>query len=72
MVDFFTKLVYNLYINRKEIETMKKSQLLAIWYAERDRREQRVKDAGLWEDFKASRYKSLAWFLKSIDRYDLM
>ena len=32
---------------------------------------QRLEKAGLLEDFNNSKYSSIAWFLKSINRYDL-
>lgn len=47
------------------------SQLLAISYAVKEQRENRIKKAGLWEDFKNSKYTSMAWYLRSIGRYDL-
>ena len=48
-----------------------KSQLLAISYAVKEQRENRIKKAGLWEDFKSSKYTSIAWYLRSVGRYDL-
>ena len=32
---------------------------------------QRLEKAGLLEDFNNSKYSLIAWFLKSINRYDL-
>lgn len=43
----------------------------AIWYAQRERRIERVKRAGLWHDFERSKYKSLGCFLRAIGRLDL-
>lgn len=48
-----------------------RSQLLAISYAVREQRENRIKEAGLWEEYKNSKYTSVAWFLRSVGRYDL-
>lgn len=47
------------------------SQKREIYYAQRNRREERVKREGLWDDFVNSKYNSLCWFLKSINRMDL-
>lgn len=54
-----------------EVEEMNVRQKRAIWYTERERRYKRVERAGLMEAFKASKYTSLAWFLKSVNRMDL-
>ena len=54
-----------------EVEEMNIRQKRAIWYTERERRYKRVEKAGLMEAFKASKYTSLAWFLRSINRMDL-
>lgn len=47
----------------------KTSQLNAIWYTYRSQRINRMKQAGVYEDFLKSRYTSPAWYLKSINRY---
>lgn len=50
---------------------MTRKQLIAISYKVNERRMQRLETAGLLEDFNSSKYSSIAWFLKSINRYDL-
>ena len=50
---------------------MTRKQLIAISYNVKERRMQRLEKAGLLEDFNNSKYSSIAWFLKSINRYDL-
>lgn len=45
------------------------SQKRAIWYATRERQLKKqkdyIKEHGLEEEFKHSKYKSMTWFLKS-------
>lgn len=64
------------YPARKErkmnVRQMNVRQARAIWYTEREKRIQAVKDAGLWEKYQESRYSYLGNFLKSIGRYDLL
>lgn len=50
---------------------MTRKQLIAISYKVKERRIQRLEKVGLLEDFNNSKYSSIAWFLKSINRYDL-
>ena len=50
---------------------MTRKQLIAINYKVKERRIQRLEKARLLEDFNNSKYSSIAWFLKSINRYDL-
>lgn len=51
---------------------MKTSQKRAIWYAQRERKIERVKKAGLWDEYRKSRFVYLNCFLRSIGRFDLM
>ena len=56
----------------KENKIMKNlKQLCAISYSVQEQRKNRIKKAGLWEEYKNSKYTSVAWFLRSIGRYDL-
>lgn len=50
---------------------MTKKQLIAINYKIKERRTQKLEKAGLLEDFNKSKYSSIAWFLKSINRYEI-
>ena len=50
---------------------MTRKQLIAISYKTKERRVQRLEKAGLLYEFNKSKYSSIAWFLKSINRYDL-
>ena len=54
---------------------MKRSQCLAIYYATRDRRIERIKKAGLYESFlnynKGKKYLVIAPFLRKCRRLDL-
>lgn len=54
---------------------MKRSQCLAIYYATRDRRIERIKKAGLYESFlnynKGKKYLVIAPFLRKCGRLDL-
>lgn len=59
-------------IEKMNVRQMNVTQARAIWYAEREKRIERVKAAGLWEQFEKSRYSYLGNFLKSIGRYDLL
>lgn len=47
---------------------MKVSQKRAILYKERERKIEKVKEAGLWEGFEKSGYKYLECYLKSIGK----
>lgn len=56
----------------KKDKTMKNlKQLYAINYSLQEQRKNRIKEAGLWEEYKNSKYTSVAWFLRSVGRYDL-
>lgn len=46
-------------------------KLIAISYNVKERRIQRLEKEGLLEDLNNSKYLSIAWFLKSINHYDL-
>ena len=53
------------------MNNMTKKQLIAINYKIKERRTQKLEKAGLLEDFNKSKYSSIAWFLKSINRYEI-
>lgn len=50
---------------------MTRKQLIAISYKAKEMRTQRLEKARLLEDFNNSKYSSITWFLKSINRYNL-
>lgn len=56
---------------KKYVNNMTRKQLIAINYKVKERRMQRLEKAGLLENFNNSKYSLIAWFLKSINCYDL-